>query len=366
MRKSFFLLLLLPFFSLAQPGDTTMHADQPVQLAAAGHRGFIIPHSRDIIDVAHSNPFGLEANVHWLLNDEKHVQESGLIAKRGFAAYYVNFDNPGVLGHSLAVVPYVEPLIRPWGRLYGSFQLGLGLAYVSEVYDERTNPTNLFFSLPVNLWAMLNAQLYYKMHRQWQLRAGCNYNHLSNGGMRTPNKGMNFPTFHAGLQYAFQPVELKKPLKNDDWKTQPSSFRYVLAVGSVKNAPATPTFPQVQPAILYGLQWMFGRRVARVSSLTAGTEWIHDGYERILLDRQSVRTSAWKGGLLLGHELLVGKIRFTTHLGAYVYNPSRNTDAVYQRYGLYYRWGQHLLIGSTLKAHRQVADVFDLRIGWVW
>ncbi len=184
--------------------------------------------------------------------------------------------------------------------------------------------------------------------------------------MKTPNKGMNFPTVHAGLQYAFQSTDLQKPVKNHNWKNRPRHFQYLLAVGSIKNTPVTSTFPQVTPAILYGAQWMFGRRVSRISSLTVGTEWIHDGYERVLLDRQSDRRSAWKGGVLIGHDLLVGKIRFTTHLGPYVYNPSRNTDAVYQRYGLFYRLGQHVLIGSTLKAHRHVADVFDLRCGWVW
>lgn len=357
---------MLPAFSWAQAAEPPVRESQPMQVGAQGHRGFIIPHSREIISVSHSNPLGVEANVHWLLTDEKHVRESGLIAKRGFAAYYFNFDNPGVLGHSLAVVPYVEPLLRPWGRLYGSFQLGLGVAYVSKVYNERTNPTNLFFSLPVNLWAMLNANIYYKLHPHWQLSGGCNYNHISNGGMKTPNKGMNFPTFHTGLQYAFQATDMKRPVPNNDWKARPRNFHYILAVGSVKNAPATPAFPRVEPTLLYGAQWMFGRRLGRMSSLTAGIEWVHDGYERVLLDRRADQSSAWKGGLLVGHELLVGKVRLTTHLGPYLYNPSRNTDAVYQRYGLFYRWGQHLVVGSTLKAHRQVADVFDLRCGWIW
>jgi len=25
-----------------------------------------------------------------------------------------------------------------------------------------------------------------------------------------------------------------------------------------------------------------------------------------------------------------------------------------------------LLVGSTLKAHRHVAEVFELRVGWIW
>ena len=360
--KFLLILLILPVLSQAQESGSA----HPFQVGAKWHRGFIIAHSRELIDVSKSNPYGFELNVHWLLAGEKEVRETGLIAKRGFAAYYFNFDNPEVLGQSIAFVPYVEPLIRPWGRLYGGVQLGLGAAYLSKVYDEVNNPSNLFFSLPVSFWVMLNTNLYYKINQNWQASAGLNYNHISNGGMKSPNKGMNFPTFNMGIQYAFQSQEIKKPAKNNDWKTQTKNFSYVLLAGSVKNVPAQAGFPSIEPGIIYGVQGMLGRRVGRLSALSAGIEFVHDGHDRILLDRVSDGTSAWKGGFLIGHELLVGKVRFTTHLGPYFYNPARTTDAIYQRYGLFYRFGRHLLVGSTLKAHRHVAEVFELRVGWIW
>ncbi len=362
MVKYLLILLALPILATAQDSE----AKHPFQVSAKLHRGFIIAHSRELINVSQSNPYGFEVDAHWLLAGEQEIKQTGLIAKRGFAAYYFNFDNPEVLGQCVAFVPYVEPLIRPWGRLYGSCQLGLGAAYLSKVYDETTNPTNLFFSLPVSLWAMLNADIYYKIDRKWQALIEFNYNHISNGGMKSPNKGMNFPTLNLGLQYAFQSEVIKKPEKNTDWKTQPKNFCYLLASGSIKNAPPELASTQVEPGIIYGAQWMFGRRMGRLSALSAGIEFVHDGYDRILLDRIADKTSTWKGGLLVGHELLVGKVRFTIHLGPYFYNPSRITDAIYQRYGLFYRFGQHLLVGSTMKAHRHVAEVFELRAGWIW
>jgi hypothetical protein len=205
MLRYLLLLLAFPASSLAQ----TEGSQHPFQVGAKWHRGFIIAHSRELIDVSHSNPYGFEINTHWLLAGEKEVRETGLIAKRGFAAYYFNFDNPAVLGTASPLFRYVEPLIRPWGRLYGSVQLGLGAAYVSKVYDEKSNPTNLFFSLPVSFWAMLNANVYFKV-KTWQATSSFNYNHISNGGMKSPNKGMNFPTFNLGLQYAFNPFQNEK------------------------------------------------------------------------------------------------------------------------------------------------------------
>ncbi len=348
----------------AQPTDSLVR--DPFSLGARLHYGFIIPHSRDIINVSHSKPRGFEIRAAWLLNSEQRTRESGLVAKRGFVMHFMDFDNPQVLGHGITLVPYVEPMIRPWGRLYGSVQLGLGCVWLSNVYDEQTNPTNLFFSFPVSFLAMTNAYLHYRVHPRWEISAGFNYNHISNGGMKLPNKGMNFPTWNAGAQFYLQPVVITRPVKTDAWKQQRRNYAYLLAIGTLKTATATDAFPENKLCRQWGTMAMAGRRLARMSALSIGTEWVYDGYAREILRRAGVRESAWKGGLLLGHELLLGRVRFNVHVGAYLYNPSGDINPVYQRYGIYYRIGRHVLLGSSLKAHLHRADVFDVRAGWLF
>lgn len=356
--------MLVPATIFAQLTDSVTSARDPFLLGARLHYGFIIPHSKDIINVSNSNPYGLEISAQWLLNSEKYTRNSGVVAKRGFVLQYMNFDNPDVLGSALSLAGYVEPMIRPWGRFYGSVQMGLGLSYLSKVYDEETNPTNLFFSYPVSFLAMVNGCLHYKISSHWEISAGFNYNHISNGGMKLPNKGMNFPTWNAGVNYYLQPVNITKPLKNDDWKQQPRNYAYLLAVGTLKTATATDAFPENKVCWQLGGMGMVGRRIGRLSGLAAGTEWIWDGYAQEIMRRENVDKSPWKGSILGGYELLVNRIRFHILLGAYVYNPSGDIDPVYQRYGIFYRFGKHLLVGSTLKSHRHVADVFDVRVGW--
>lgn len=363
---TFFLLFILSAPLFAQAPDTLNPDRVPFLLGGRLHRGFIIPHSRDIAQVSDSHPFGLELNVQWLMTAEKHTRESGVITKRGFLAHYINYDHPDVLGYCLSLAPYIESLIRPDRRLYGAVQLGLGVSYLSKVYHKDNNPTNLFFSTHISYLLIANAYLYFKATPRWDVSLGFNYNHISNGGMREPNKGMNFPTWNAGAAYNFRPTVIRRVVKNKNWKQQPRNYAYVHAIGTIKKAQATDAFPVDKPCWQLGGIAMVGRRVGRMSGLAAGTEWIHDGWAREVLDRAGDNTSALKGGILFGHELLTGRVRFTVHLGAYVYNPSRNTDAVYQRYGLFYRIGQHLQFGSTLKSHRHVADVFDVRVGWLW
>lgn len=330
------------------------------------HRGFIIPHSKDIAGVSDSHPFGLEFNLQWLARPPRTGLSPGIAAKRGLLFQYFNFDRPEVLGEAFAVTPYVEPLIFPEKRVFGSFHLGLGLVYLNRVYDPQTNPSNLFFSSPISMLALAGAQAQVKINPHWHAALGFHYNHISNGGMKNPNKGINFPTFSAGATYSLRPMSLRRACEGFDWRSLPPYYYYVQAVVSVKTEDAASGIRVDSPRWLLGGALVGARRVGRLSALAAGTEWVHDGWTRAVLDASGSRKSAFKGGILVGHDLSAGHFRFTTHLGIYLYRPFRRGDDVYQRYGLSYSFGPSLQLGATLKAHRHVAELFDLRVGWQW
>lgn len=335
-----------------------------ILVGARAHYGFIIPHSEEIADVSGSHPRGLEMNIQWIPRASKQEKTQNLLAKRGVVLQYMNFDNPEVLGYSINAVPYIEPLLWPHHRLSASVQAGLGLCYISKVYNAETNPTNLFFSTQLSFPVMVNVYANFRATDHWYLSAGFNYNHISNGGMKEPNKGMNYPTWNAGASYAIRPIKLIKRTKTDEWKKEPRWYGYLQASGTTKKVQATPDYPTPTPAWLWGGQVMAGWRFARLSGVAMGTEWVYDGWTRTVLDRQNNSTSATRGALMAGYELLADRVRFSIQLGTYVYNPAGAPDPVYQRYGLFYRFTKHLELGTTLKAHRHVAEVFDVRIGY--
>jgi hypothetical protein len=369
MHKVFFLQLfgLLLFGAGCPFMMTAQTTPPPFSVGLRSHYGFIIPHSRDIANVSKSRPFGMEINIGWADNNAERIQNSGVIARRGFMAYYMNYDNPEVLGYSICAAPFIEPMIRPDRRLWGSIQMGLGLSYLSTVFDSTDNPTNLFFSTRLSFLLMTNAYLHYRLHPHWDVSLGFNYNHISNGGMKNPNKGMNFPTYNLGVAYTLNPQQLPRPVKNKDWRALPRWYAYMQAAGSIKTVEATVDYPEHIPKWLLGGIVVAGRRVGRLNALAVGTEWIRDGWARTQLDRQNRNSvSALRGGLLFGHELLAGRVRFSVLMGAYLFNPAGAEDPVYQRYVLSYRIGRHVMLSSSLKAHRHVAEVFDLRVGYLW
>jgi hypothetical protein len=335
-----------------------------MSLGLRSHYGFIIPHSPELKTNAQSNPWGLELDYSHHLTSEKSWQTFGCYPRIGLTLSYFNFSNPRVLGNAYSLNTYFEPYLAIQRRLNASFRLGGGISYLNQIYNAETNPENLFFSSPISFILTVGAGLNYRVSPYWTLRLTGFYNHISNGGMRNPNKGINFPTLSLGTEYTFNPQAFVNRAKKNWREVHPQLTHYQLFVfGTTK--PLDKEKPQ--RFAIYGLNFQATRIVSRTSALTLGLDWE--------INRQ--RQAAWRAdtlamrhpnqlGGLFGHELILGKFSFGQQLGLYMWRAYPSGDPVYQRYSLAYRHRSNILLGVSLKAHRHIADFLDFRIGYRW
>jgi hypothetical protein len=112
-----------------------------------------------------------------------------------------------------------------------------------------------------------------------------------------------------------------------------------------------------------GLEFKHARRVARLSNVSLGGEWMYDTNQAKLAEGKSPETGHHLGAAV-GHEFILGKFLFSQQIGVYFLKPSSRPEDLYQRYGLNYRINPSLLVGVNLKAHGHVADFLDMRIGF--
>ncbi len=335
-----------------------------LQWESAFYGGFIIPHSPELREVSQSTPWGLSLAAKWLVRSEQGMAQCNCIPQKGILLNYFNFSNPDELGEALSVVPFFEPLIRPSKPLYFSVRVGLGLSYLSRVYDANDNPDNLFFSNPLSFFMLFSTRAYYRFHPSWQLHLSADYNHISNGGSRQPNKGMNFPMASVGLTYHPEAF-VAAPRPTAQWnKERPYSWMAELTF-STKNTPETAE-DEGTLTILGGAMLSISKRVSALSAWNLGAELIYDGYTREMRQRAEAEAIPWKGALLAGYQLVIGRISFSPMLGLHVYNPYRDTDLLFQRYILRYQVSQNWAVGASLRTHRQVADVFDFRLAYTF
>jgi len=356
----FCFFLFKPCYSQAQ--DTT---SAPVIVGVRSNWGFIIPHSNKIEELSHTNPWGIEMDINWHLIKREIWQYCFCYPRTGFSLSYTNFSNPEVIGSALALYPYIEPFISAEKPFSLSIRFGMGPAYMTKIYDQEKNPENLFNASHLSFIVVLNMGFNYRVSPNINLCIAGNYNHISNGGIKQPNLGINFPTINAGLDWSLSPAHFPSREKKSDLVPNPEKFRfdlYLFATGKID-------LNGSRSYLIYGLAANFSQRVGRINALTCGIEWINDGEIKYLAKENQITNKYGniidhhRAGILFGHELLLGRIIFSQQLGLYIYSPYKPRYFVYQRYGLSYRINKHLAIGISIKSHLEVADFLDVRTG---
>ena len=340
--------------------DSTQTARKPFIVALRTHYGFIIPHSESIRSISDSRPWGVELEGSWLLTGDKAWDYCFCHPRMGAAVSYVNFDNRDILGSATSLVYFIEPFLSYNRKFNFSFRTGMGISYLDNTHDAAKNPQNLFYSSPISFLLQLNVALNYRLNSRTFVRLAAYYNHISNGGMREPNKGINYPTLSLGADHALRPVELKaRPrIRNSMFSERKTHYEAALLFTA---KPTGPNAPRRYP--IYGLAAQITRRVGRLSALNAGLEAVVSNVQQQKLRQEQLPGNPFSISVLAGHDLIIGRFEFSTQLGAYLYAGHFNRDPVYQRYGLRFRFNDRFFAGINLKSHREVADFMDVRVG---
>lgn len=363
MRR-IFLTAVLGVFSIwichgsNQPDSSAV----PLSIGIKAHYGFVIIHSRHLRPVSDSYPFGVEANIMWHYNRERSYNKCLCFPRIGLSLTYWNFDNPRVLGHGLNLLFMVEPFFRMNKKMSFSFRAGLGVSYGSKPYHIKKNPENMSYSTYLSFPLAVAASLNYKINQRWMVNLSANYNHISNGGMKEPNKGINYPTLSLGVDYYFREGSFT-PYKAKDWKQKikKRNLYYLEFFGTNQRYD---TLGVDKKYSILGLTFRFSRQVSRINAISIGMEAHNDWRYKEKMKREGKNTDHRLAGLMVGNDFILGQFVFYQQFGVYVYNPYKK-EKVFQRYGLLFRFKDFLVAGIGLKAHAQVADFLDFRVGVV-
>lgn len=338
---------------------------KPLYIGIKGHvYGTIIPHRDTLNDIASSTPRGVQLELSSFNISEDAWLQCNCFAKTGVQLAYYNFGNPRELGHSLNAIIFLEPIINPRGRLNFSFRAGFGLTYLNRVFDKEENPRNLFYSSHLSNIMLIALQANYQINKKWSANLGAQYNHISNGGIRQPNLGMNYPMVNLGVDYIINaPDEIpdykKKGFedKKDNWY-----FRFSYSIKTIPSEDSLDSEPQ-RP--VYGIEFGYLKRLSRLSAISLGTEILYDHSWRYRINSFGPNDFDYRTiNFLIGHNFMMGKFIFNQQMGIYAYKNFPNGEGLfYQRFGLFYTIGNYLNLGFTMKSHLEVAEIMDVRLG---
>ena len=329
------------------------------------HYGSVFAHSEAVQNTAGANPRGIELSYTRQRRDKGAVDLCNCYPRQGVVVSYFDFDNE-ILGHGVMAGWMLEPTYRLGNKLQLGIKGVAGLTWMSNPFDSIKNPGNQSYSTAISAWLVVGASLSYPLGNKWRIQLGGNFEHTSNGGMKQPNKGVNFPTASLQLQYTPNPEPYYRGERNGEkfWKGKP--WRKDLGIfGTGKRSVNEAGLGTRQPII--GIMGVGSKQVGRINALTAGMEAYYDGFtnQRMKNDTLSGK-SAGRIGLMGGHEFLLGRFIFSQQLGVYLFKPAPYDLGWFHRWGFSGKISRHFWAGINLKAHLHVADFIDLRGMYSW
>ncbi|MGV3641882.1 MAG: acyloxyacyl hydrolase [Adhaeribacter sp.] len=356
-----FFFLMLPFTAvLAQPDA----ANKPAWvLGGAWQQGSVLVHTAKIRHLAGIRPGGLEINLQRQTAGQRYWHQLYRYPRVGFSLLYLDYHHP-VIGQSLALSPYLSLPLRQGRKTRLHFRFGSGLAYFSNQYKSRENPSNNIISAPWNAVIQMRLEYEYLLADHLSLLAGAGLNHYSNGGNAKPNLGVNIATASLGLNFYTNPyyqtfARPKQELNDKSFLTLSGSLGI-----KQRNDHDTASY------VVKSLALAFSRRLNQKSTLVLGVEGFYDPslYPRRAWDprvQPGSEPDIRRLALNLGHELNLGRLAFGTQVGFYAYRPYKADAPLYQRLETRYYLHRHFFLAAGLKLHDLIkADLIEYRLGF--
>jgi len=333
-------------------------------IGAGIQHGSIFAHSPAVENTKGANPTGIELSFGWQRNDKAAWDLCNCYPRKGLLLAYYNYDTR-ILGKSFTAAYFLEPNYRLGKRNFFFIRGAAGLSYLTDPFDSLKNPGNQSYSTAVSGYLLFGIGLWFRINDHWWLNGSANYQHISNGGLAQPNKGINWPTVGLAMRYDYDPRDdfTGPRTKEKYWKNKP--LRWDLALFTMAKK-STDEYGNRKRLPLVGLSLQAGKQVGRINMLTLSTEVFFDESLQKQLKGDSVNASAVRAGIAFGHEFILGKFLFSQRLGVYVFDQTPYYDPVYHRWGIHYLVSKHLGVGFNLMAHRQVADFIDLRVSYTF
>ncbi|WP_291783000.1 acyloxyacyl hydrolase [Cecembia sp.] len=345
----FYLIIILLLFS------NLTNAQFNTRLNLESSYGFIIAHSPELQPFAQNNPYGFSLQYQMMGLSEKKWAACNCFHYLGIQVSHYNFANRETLGTASSLSGTFEPIIWRHPKWTFSILSGMGFTYLDQVFDEENNPDNVFFSSKLSFLLFLTPRLAYAINDDLALSFSLAYNHISNGGQRQPNKGINFPMIGVGMSYYLKNEQLPKYSLYDEDRQISFFLEGGLTTRRAKGQEGRlPSFSLVFGAI---------KPLSAINGLGAGLE-VNKDYS---LTVNNSRLESIMPSPYIAHHFLFGKFDFSQRMAVYTQKPIGYVENLfYQRYLLKYQYFKNFSIGISLKAHGHVAENIDLRMGFAF
>jgi hypothetical protein len=355
------LLWLVPLFAFTHSHSQPDSSNIIQSLSAKFGYSSIWTGRGSLQQYTNDHPWSVQLDWGITKNTEHSWNYCNCYSENGVSLGYINFANPQQLGRALTFSVFAQPYLVFRERFQLSLRGSAGLAFLNKVYDSVANKDAIFFSTNRSYALALGLNAHWQLSAHWKVNATAQFNHISNGGRKDPNEGMNFPGAVLGISYLFNAQSLERRKKEPF--TEKPFLLVVHGFGGVRTAWADANWPDEQRVVV-GTNVGIIKRLGRIIGIGAGGEYYYDGINAVYQQRtgQNLQTSV--AGVSIQNYIFYGKLLFGQQFAWYVTSNTGYQKNIYQRYLLEYEVKRNWYAGVSLKAHGDHSDYMAVSVGY--
>ena len=341
--------------------SSLLFGQQMSGISLAGNSTAAFAQTNRVSNITGAKPQGIQLDYYKLRDTPENSNACNCIPKSGISLSYFNLDQPDLLGKAFAASLFIEPQYRITNRYIFGIRAQAGFVYATKKFDIITNPGNLTYSSNISNYLALGISNYYFINPKTALNLSFIFNHISNGGIKDPNNGLNFPGVNIGMNYFFDKPNYKKRVR-----VKPKVEKSISSYLTVFYAATTSSNFSTKKYSIFGLELSGVKKLSGVLFTTATFSLYQDKavQQKLRQDSLSVQNQ-YRCGIASGIGFNMGKVNFASSLGVYVYDPINYYARIYHQHELSYQLNKQWAIGVNLKAHTYIANYTDIRIKYL-
>ncbi len=355
-----------------------MLAQQNYQWGLQLHAGKILKHTSKLFINPPSKSELIAITFSKQTSGNKLWQQNFGRPKVGYQIVWQPTNNAQLLGQLMAVAPTIQFGLGK--KQSSTFIISTGAGFATKHWQRipYTDSINNYLGSTINFFVQLGYAKKILESKKVLVQGGAAFTHISNGGVRKPNFGINQASLFVSLQQAskqniavaenYKKVSTTKKVFKNKWgaacRIGGSFAEYGIADG---------------PLLPIGVAAMQANyTIGKKHKLFAGLEAERNGKTDFFIKyTHQPSTNPWKDATyystIVGNEFLLGKASIYTQVGLFVNNPYLKSSVWYSKFGMLYypfqkaeNYGKGFCVGLLLKANGFTADYPEVGLGYSW
>lgn len=356
--------------NFAFPSNAKFFKENNIQLESRLHYGFLLSHHLEL-DKFNSHFPAFEISIQKATYGNHRWEKKYDYPLIGVSFWTSNMGGFKEIGKAYALFPFINfPLFRNNESSF-NFRIGLGVGYLGNKFDNKTNYKNFAIGSHVNIAANLLFEYRHKISKRFIFGSGIALTHFSNGSLKTPNYGLNIICANVSLTYF-----IHNPKKNGGRMLLPELFpfefdgRKYLEVNMsfiISNKDMSQDLGQ--RFMVYAAFANIMKRVSYKSKFGIGIDITADQSDKYTLEHdieaiKSEETSYIKTGISAAYELMISRASILFNLGMYVTGDERKGGDTFQRLTFKYAFNRNIFANIVLTSNAGKADYIGIGLGY--